>query len=66
MQDIMMMKYLVVKENNDKFFASYKVMPNMGVFVTLEDVEVVNTFIASSWYRWKNKYIWYSLQYGYD
>ena len=35
-------------ENNDKFFASYKVMPNMGVFVTLEDVEVVNTFIASS------------------
>ena len=32
--------------NNDKFFASYKVMPNMGVFVTLEDVEVVNTFIA--------------------
>ena len=35
-------------ENNDKFFASYKVMPNMGVFVSLEDVEVVNTFIASS------------------
>ena len=35
-------------ENNDKFFASYKVMPNMGVFVSLEDLSVVNTFIASS------------------
>ena len=35
-------------ENNDKFFASYKVMPNMGVFVSLEDLAVVNTFIASS------------------
>lgn len=35
-------------ENNDKFFASYKVMPNMGVFVSLEDIAVVNTFIASS------------------
>ena len=35
-------------ENNDKFFASYKVMPNMGVFVSLEDIEVVNTFTSSS------------------
>jgi hypothetical protein len=35
-------------ESNDKFFASYKVMPNMGVFVSLEDLEVANTFIASS------------------
>ena len=35
-------------ENNDKFFASYKVMPNMVVFVSLEDLAVVNTFIASS------------------
>jgi hypothetical protein len=35
-------------ESNDKFFASYKVMPNMGVFASLEDLEVANTFIASS------------------
>ena len=35
-------------ENNDKFFASYQVMPNMGVFLSLEDLSVVNTFIASS------------------
>ena len=35
-------------ESNDKFFASYKVMPNMGLFVSLEDLEVANTFIASS------------------
>ena len=35
-------------ESNDKFFASLKVMPNMGVFVSLEDLEVANTFIASS------------------
>jgi len=35
-------------ESNDKFFASYKVMPNMGIFVSLEDLEVANTFIASS------------------
>ena len=35
-------------ESNDKFFASYKVMPNMGVFVSLEDIEVANGFIASS------------------
>ena len=34
--------------NNDKFFASYKVMPNMGVFVSLEDIAVVNTFTSSS------------------
>ena len=47
MQDIMMNEVSGGEgENNDKFFASYKVMPNMGVFVTLEDVEVVNTFIA--------------------
>ena len=25
-------------ENNDRFFASMKVMPNMGVFVSLEDL----------------------------
>jgi hypothetical protein len=35
-------------ESNDKFFASYKVMPNMGVFASLEDLEVANTYIASS------------------
>ena len=35
-------------ETNDKFFATYKVLPNMGVFVTLEDLEVVNSFKASS------------------
>ena len=35
-------------ESNDKFFASLKVMPNMGLFVSLEDLEVANTFIASS------------------
>jgi hypothetical protein len=35
-------------ESNDKFFASLKVMPNMGIFVSLEDLEVANTFIASS------------------
>ena len=36
------------EENNDKIFASYKVMPNMGVFYSREDLEVVNTFLASS------------------
>ena len=35
-------------ESNDKFFASYKAMPNMGLFVSLEDLEVANTYIASS------------------
>ena len=35
-------------ESNDKFFASYKAMPNMGVFVSLEDLEVANTFIAGA------------------
>jgi hypothetical protein len=35
-------------ESNDKFFASYKVMPNMGIFASLEDLEVANTYIASS------------------
>ena len=35
-------------ESNDKFFASLKVMPNMSLFVSLEDLEVANTFIASS------------------
>jgi hypothetical protein len=36
------------REANDKFFASLKVMPNMSLFVSLEDLEVANTFIASS------------------
>jgi hypothetical protein len=36
------------RESNDKFFASYKVMPNMGVFVSLEDLAIANTYIASS------------------
>jgi hypothetical protein len=35
-------------ESNDKFFASYKVMPNMGIFVSLEDIELANGFISSS------------------
>jgi hypothetical protein len=35
-------------ESNDKFFASYKAMPNMGVFVSFEDLEVSNTFIAGA------------------
>lgn len=35
-------------ESNDKFFASMKVMPNAGVFVTHEDLNVVNTYKASS------------------
>ena len=35
-------------ESNDKFFASLEVMPNMSLFVSLEDLEVANTFIASS------------------
>jgi hypothetical protein len=29
--------------SNDKIFASYKVMPNMGVFYTSEEVEIVTT-----------------------
>jgi hypothetical protein len=29
--------------SNDKFFASYKVMPNMGVFYTNEDLEIAGT-----------------------
>tara|TARA_B100001564_G_C20622993_1_gene663283 strand:+ start:439 stop:1500 length:1062 start_codon:yes stop_codon:yes gene_type:complete len=37
-----------ISEKNDKVFASFKAMPNMGIFVSLEDLEVVNTFIASS------------------
>jgi hypothetical protein len=36
------------RESNDKFFASYKVKPNMGVFVSLEDLAIANTYIASS------------------
>ncbi len=35
-------------ESNDRFFATYKVLPNMGVFVALEDLEVANSFKASS------------------
>ena len=29
--------------SNDKFFASYKAMPNLGVFYTTEEVEIATT-----------------------
>jgi hypothetical protein len=35
-------------ESNDKFFASYKALPNMGVFVSLEDLEVASTFLTGA------------------
>ena len=35
-------------ESNDRFFAKYKVLPNLGVFIALEDLEVANSFKASS------------------
>ena len=46
---IMTMKYLVVLARvMINFLHLMKVMPNMGVFLSLEDLSVVNTFIAST------------------
>ena len=47
MQDIMMMKYLAVKVKI-MIFCFLQGNAKYSVFVTLEDVEVVNTFIAAS------------------
>ena len=45
---IMTMKYLVEGESNDRFHASMKVMPNMGVFVSLEDLSIPGSYNSST------------------